>query len=99
LKDFLSKEVAFYNKYLELKTTFFPSITTFMSNDSSIDKCTENFIVSLQTNFSSTVHTIIKTSEKLKKPTSNDSCAYCLQYFKKTNNHIYCPSCFDLLNE
>ncbi|KAL0480981.1 cytoplasmic tRNA 2-thiolation protein CTU2 [Acrasis kona] len=68
LKDKLAKEIAFYNAVEKLKPVFIPDITTGTPLKSSVDRLVEEFISSLQANFPSTVHAILRTTEKLKVP-------------------------------
>jgi cytoplasmic tRNA 2-thiolation protein 2 len=79
MKDKLAKEIAFYNAVNRLKPVFVPNITTATPLKSSIDRLVEEFITTLQTNFPSTVHAILRTTEKLKTPITTDqhNCIMC----------------------
>jgi cytoplasmic tRNA 2-thiolation protein 2 len=79
MKDKLAKEIAFYNAIHRLKTVFIPNMTTATPLKSSIDRLVEEFITTLQTDFPSTVHAILRTTEKLKTPLTTDqhNCILC----------------------
>eukprot|EP01098_Paradermamoeba_levis_P015794 TRINITY_DN820_c0_g1_i1.p1 TRINITY_DN820_c0_g1~~TRINITY_DN820_c0_g1_i1.p1 ORF type:complete len:560 (+),score=174.93 TRINITY_DN820_c0_g1_i1:33-1682(+) len=68
MKDFLIKEVAYYN--YRHKLAIFPliSLTTFAPNRSSINHQVQGFISGLESNFPQTVHTILRTADKLITP-------------------------------
>ena len=66
LRDFLMKEIVFYNKFNNLNNFVNrPSFTAGLQSSASIQKLTEKFINNLQNDFSSTVYTIFRTGEKL----------------------------------
>ncbi|XP_043937640.1 cytoplasmic tRNA 2-thiolation protein 2 isoform X2 [Protopterus annectens] len=65
MRDYSSKEIAFYNKLFNVPSVFVPSLDTKISEKASIHRLTESFICKLQSDFPSTVSTIYRTSEKL----------------------------------
>eukprot|EP00742_Colponemidia_sp_Colp-10_P008950 GILJ01009724.1.p1 GENE.GILJ01009724.1~~GILJ01009724.1.p1 ORF type:complete len:463 (+),score=67.97 GILJ01009724.1:56-1444(+) len=81
VKDFLAKETAFYCYW----TQSLPSssaVVGYRGNKSgSIHLLIEDFLAKLQNNFSSTIHTILRTAEKLKVPqppvTDSPYCPLC----------------------
>lgn len=78
MKDFLNKEIAYYNHVLKLEILTMPSITSRMPmKTSSIDRLVENFLNQLQTDFPATVHTLLRTAEKLKVPIPKEDAKYC----------------------
>jgi len=89
MKDFLNKEIAYYNHLLKLQTVHVPNATTMMPiKTSSIDKLVEHFINHLQTDYPATVHTLLRTAEKLKTPAP-----------KQQDLVKYCAMCNDYLTE
>jgi cytoplasmic tRNA 2-thiolation protein 2 len=79
MKDKLAKEIAFYNAINRLNPVFIPNMTTATPLKSSIDRLVEEFITTLQASFPSTVHAILRTTEKLKTPitTEQHNCIMC----------------------
>ncbi len=80
VKDALLKELAFYSHLHGVKSVFYPDLTTALPlKTTSIDRLTESFIASLQADYPSTVHTILRTTEKLKTPILNQQfyCSFC----------------------
>nr|XP_023646536.1 cytoplasmic tRNA 2-thiolation protein 2 isoform X1 [Paramormyrops kingsleyae] len=65
MRDYTSKEIAFYNRMFGVASVFIPSLDTKVSEKASIQHLTESFVTRLQTDFPSTVSTIYRTSEKL----------------------------------
>uniref|UniRef100_H3A073 Cytoplasmic tRNA 2-thiolation protein 2 n=1 Tax=Latimeria chalumnae TaxID=7897 RepID=H3A073_LATCH len=65
MREYSSKEIAFYNRMFGVATVFTPALDTKASEKASIHKLTESFITKLQAEFPSTVSTIYRTSEKL----------------------------------
>ncbi|XP_061101143.1 LOW QUALITY PROTEIN: cytoplasmic tRNA 2-thiolation protein 2 [Conger conger] len=66
MRDYSSKEIAFYNKMFGVPSVFVPGLDTKASDKASIPLLTESFVTKLQTDFPSTVSTIYRTSEKLR---------------------------------
>lgn len=65
LRDVTAKEVCVYNAMHKVPTVFLPTFSTKLASNSSIQRLTEDFIVSLSANFPSTETTIYRTSNKL----------------------------------
>ncbi|KAJ8247332.1 hypothetical protein GJAV_G00245090 [Gymnothorax javanicus] len=83
MRDYSSKEIAFYNKMFGVPSAFVPGLDTKAPDKASIQRLTESFVTKLQTDFPSTVSTIYRTSEKLRTicPPQNadsDTSAKCL---------------------
>lgn len=68
MRDFLLKEVAAYNYYSKVPTLFTPSFSTQRPPKSSIFALSESFVNALQADYSHTVHTLLKSEEKLSAP-------------------------------
>lgn len=87
MKDMLSKEIGFYNFFTHIdKLVVSPfNFSTMMPGKNSIDRLTEEFIISIEREFSSTVSTICRTIMKL-NPTPNieksSRCSMCLAPFE-----------------
>ncbi|XP_059474816.1 cytoplasmic tRNA 2-thiolation protein 2 [Neocloeon triangulifer] len=79
LRDFSSKEAAIFCSFSGCsQPVFIPSLLTMSEADSSIQRLTEDFIITLQNEFPSTVSTIYRTGEKFRSLDSNSICALCL---------------------
>ncbi|KAL7830938.1 hypothetical protein SRHO_G00304400 [Serrasalmus rhombeus] len=65
MRDYSSKEIAFYNRLFGVQSVFIPGLDTKVPDKASIQRLTESFIIKLQADFPSTVSTIYRTSEKL----------------------------------
>ncbi|KAG2236174.1 hypothetical protein INT48_003793 [Thamnidium elegans] len=83
MKDMLSKEIGFYNYFSKIDKYIMPAFnfSTMMPAKSSIERLTEDFIVSIEREFSSTVSTICRTITKLQPSADMDltkTCAMCL---------------------
>lgn len=83
MKDMLSKEIGFYNYFNKIDQYIMPAynFSTMMPAKSSIERLTEDFIVSIEREFSSTVSTICRTITKLQPSANMDltkTCAMCL---------------------
>lgn len=65
MRDYSSKEIAFYNRLYGVPSVFIPGLETKTSDKASIQRLTESFVTKLQADFPSTVSTIYRTSEKL----------------------------------
>ncbi|OAD01597.1 hypothetical protein MUCCIDRAFT_156834 [Mucor lusitanicus CBS 277.49] len=72
MKDMLSKEIGFYNHFANVTQfeTLPYNFSTMMPGKTSIDRLTEEFIVSIEREFPSTVSTICRTVMKL-TPSAN----------------------------
>ncbi|XP_066569853.1 cytoplasmic tRNA 2-thiolation protein 2 isoform X2 [Amia ocellicauda] len=65
MREYSSKEIAFYNKMFKVPSVFIPGLDTKAPEKASIQRLTESFVNKLQAEFPSTVSTIYRTSEKL----------------------------------
>nr|XP_055072554.1 cytoplasmic tRNA 2-thiolation protein 2 [Misgurnus anguillicaudatus] len=65
MRDYSSKEIAFYNRLFNVPSVFISSLDTKSHDKASIQRLTESFVTNLQADFPSTVSTIYRTSEKL----------------------------------
>lgn len=65
MREYSAKEIAYYNHMFKVPSVFIPSLDSKTSDKASIQRLTETFITKLQADFSSTVSTIYRTSEKL----------------------------------
>ncbi|KAJ2613393.1 Cytoplasmic tRNA 2-thiolation protein 2 [Coemansia sp. RSA 1365] len=65
MRDFVAKEIAFFNRWTGQKSAVVPTFTTGESRLGSIDRLTEAFIAGLDQDFSSTVPTVCRTMQKL----------------------------------
>ncbi|CAO3631696.1 unnamed protein product [Mucor fragilis] len=87
MKDMLSKEIGFYNHFANVTQfeTLPYNFSTMMPGKTSIDRLTEEFIVSIEREFPSTVSTICRTVMKLTPSADMDltrTCAICLMPFE-----------------
>ncbi|XP_069757341.1 cytoplasmic tRNA 2-thiolation protein 2 isoform X3 [Narcine bancroftii] len=86
MREYSSKEIAFYNKLFDVPNVFTPALDTKASDKASIHRLTESFVNKLQTDFPSTVSTVYRTSEKLNTACSDlnfgleqpEKCLLCL---------------------
>ncbi|XP_076830786.1 cytoplasmic tRNA 2-thiolation protein 2 [Brachyhypopomus gauderio] len=65
MRDYSSKEIAFYNRLFGVQSLFIPGLDTRAPEKASIQRLAESFVIRLQADFPSTVSTIYRTSEKL----------------------------------
>uniref|UniRef100_A0A8C8C679 Cytoplasmic tRNA 2-thiolation protein 2 n=1 Tax=Oncorhynchus tshawytscha TaxID=74940 RepID=A0A8C8C679_ONCTS len=65
MRDYSSKEIAYYNRMFDIPSVFIPGLDSKAQDKASIQRLTESFVTKLQTDFPSTVSTIYRTSEKL----------------------------------
>lgn len=81
MRDFMKKEVVFYNIFNKLESVFIPSLGTKANAHVSIQKLTEAFVTDLQEDFPATVSTIFRTGDKLNMASSitetDERCALC----------------------
>ncbi|XP_038662369.1 cytoplasmic tRNA 2-thiolation protein 2 isoform X1 [Scyliorhinus canicula] len=74
MREYSSKEIAFYNKLFDVPNIFTPALDTKATDKASIHRLTESFVNKLQTDFPSTVSTVYRTSEKLNTACSDLNC-------------------------
>ncbi|KAJ7986064.1 hypothetical protein DPEC_G00346930 [Dallia pectoralis] len=65
MRDYSSKEIAYYNRMFDVPFICIPGLDTKTPDRASIQRLTESFVTKLQMDFPSTVSTIYRTSEKL----------------------------------
>ncbi|KAJ2780087.1 Cytoplasmic tRNA 2-thiolation protein 2 [Coemansia interrupta] len=65
MRDFIAKEVAFFNRWAGYASVVVPTFTTSAPVHASIDRLSESFVVGLDRDFSSTVSTVCRTVQKL----------------------------------
>jgi len=70
--DFLSKEIAIYNRFNKLETCIIPTLGTIAPAKFSINHLSEGFIEGLQSEFFHTVHTLLRSGGKLSSSESSD---------------------------
>ncbi|CAJ1066556.1 cytoplasmic tRNA 2-thiolation protein 2 [Xyrichtys novacula] len=82
MRDYSSKEIAFYNHMFKVPSVFIPSLETKTTDKASIQRLTEGFVTKLQADFPHTVSAIYRTSEKLqtafRSSSTADSSGRCL---------------------
>ncbi|XP_034538290.1 cytoplasmic tRNA 2-thiolation protein 2 [Notolabrus celidotus] len=85
MRDYSSKDIAYYNHLFHVPSVFIPSLGTKTADKASIQRLTEGFITRLQADFPHTVSAIYRTSEKLQtacKSSStaehSDRCLFCM---------------------
>ncbi|XP_078066817.1 cytoplasmic tRNA 2-thiolation protein 2 isoform X2 [Mustelus asterias] len=74
MREYSSKEIAFYNTLFDVPNIFTPALDTKATDKASIHRLTESFVNKLQTDFPSTVSTVYRTSEKLNTACSDLNC-------------------------
>ncbi|KAJ1800201.1 Cytoplasmic tRNA 2-thiolation protein 2 [Coemansia sp. RSA 2399] len=65
MRDFIMKEIAFFNQWTKQRIVVVPTFTTGAPVRASIGRLTESFVVGLDRDFASTVSTICRTMQKL----------------------------------
>ncbi|KAJ1765586.1 Cytoplasmic tRNA 2-thiolation protein 2 [Coemansia sp. RSA 1752] len=65
MRDFVVKEIAFFNRWTRQRAAFVPTFTTGGPRRASIGRLAEAFIVELDRDFPSTVPTVCRTLQKL----------------------------------
>jgi cytoplasmic tRNA 2-thiolation protein 2 len=68
MRDFLLKELTLYNRYTRVESTFTPNFATMRNAKTSIQQLSEAFVAGLQSDYPHTVHTILKSADKLVLP-------------------------------
>ncbi|ORY99343.1 hypothetical protein BCR43DRAFT_544839 [Syncephalastrum racemosum] len=95
MKDMLSKEIGFYNRFQGLSDDVIAPINfhTQANAKSSIERLTEDFIVALDKEFPSTVSTVSRTASKLtpsKEMDFSKGCAICQMYVYQMQSRVRC---------
>ncbi|NWX98370.1 CTU2 protein, partial [Nothoprocta ornata] len=65
MRDYMAKEIAFYNHFFGVPTITTPALRPKRREKPSIHHVTEKFLVELQVDFPSTISTVYRTGEKL----------------------------------
>ncbi|KAJ2849136.1 Cytoplasmic tRNA 2-thiolation protein 2 [Coemansia brasiliensis] len=78
MRDFVAKEIAFFNRWTRQPSAFVPTFTTAEHRRASINRLTEAFIVELDQDFASTVPTVCRTLQKLETRPDALAAAPCL---------------------
>eukprot|EP01119_Soliformovum_irregulare_P000855 TRINITY_DN10628_c0_g1_i1.p1 TRINITY_DN10628_c0_g1~~TRINITY_DN10628_c0_g1_i1.p1 ORF type:complete len:264 (+),score=76.65 TRINITY_DN10628_c0_g1_i1:798-1589(+) len=97
MRDFVSKEIAIYNRYFNLEVASIPTLDTLASTPKfSIDHLTEHFIQSLQMGFDHTIHTLLRSGAKLKHSSlscATRRCLLCQTPLPRPDPGQHCQSC------
>lgn len=65
MRDYMAKEIAFYNHFFGVPTVITPPLHAKRREKTSIHRLMENFLLGLQVDFPSTISTVYRTGEKL----------------------------------
>ncbi|XP_065517333.1 cytoplasmic tRNA 2-thiolation protein 2 isoform X2 [Lathamus discolor] len=74
LREYMAKEIAFYNHFFNVPTVIAPPLPTKRRDKPSIRHVVENFLMELQEDFPSTISTVYRTGEKLSADRTKPSC-------------------------
>ncbi|XP_046441689.1 cytoplasmic tRNA 2-thiolation protein 2-B-like isoform X2 [Daphnia pulex] len=66
MREFVDKEVAYLANFLGVDSVCLPTLSSKLGSTASIGRLTEDFVVTLQTNFPATISTLFRISDKLK---------------------------------
>ncbi|NXT95245.1 CTU2 protein, partial [Anhinga rufa] len=83
MREYMAKEIAFYNHFFEVPTVIAPPLPTKRREKPSIHRLIERFLLGLQEDFPSTISTVYRTGEKLspapaKASSESERCLLCL---------------------
>ncbi|KAJ2344483.1 Cytoplasmic tRNA 2-thiolation protein 2 [Coemansia sp. RSA 2671] len=78
MRDFIMKEIAFFNLWTAQPSVVVPTFTTGAPETASIDRLTEAFVVGLDRDFCSTVSTVCRTVQKLELRPDALTAAQCI---------------------
>ncbi|KAM6409169.1 cytoplasmic tRNA 2-thiolation protein 2 [Rhynochetos jubatus] len=83
MRDYVAKEIAFYNHFFDVPTVIAPPLPTKRREKPSIHRLMERFLLGLQEDFPSTISTVYRTGEKLspapaKADSESQRCLLCL---------------------
>ncbi|XP_042653591.1 cytoplasmic tRNA 2-thiolation protein 2 isoform X2 [Tyto alba] len=83
MREYMAKEVAFYNHFFDVPTLVAPPLPTKRQEKPSIHRLIERFLLGLQEDFPSTISTVYRTGEKLspapaKASDESQRCLLCL---------------------
>ncbi|XP_035193098.1 cytoplasmic tRNA 2-thiolation protein 2 [Oxyura jamaicensis] len=65
MREYMAKEIAFYNHFFGVPTVITPPLSTKRREKTSIHRLMESFLLGLQLDFPSTISTVYRTGEKL----------------------------------
>uniref|UniRef100_A0A8C6N6A1 Cytoplasmic tRNA 2-thiolation protein 2 n=1 Tax=Melopsittacus undulatus TaxID=13146 RepID=A0A8C6N6A1_MELUD len=74
LREYMAKEIAFYNHYFNVPTVIAPPLPTKRRDKPSFRHIVENFLLGLQKDFPSTISTVYRTGEKMSADHAKPSC-------------------------
>lgn len=96
LKDaLLDREIAHYFWKHELEFVQRPKL--FLHSKTSINGLAQDFMMSLQRKFDHTMHTILRSVDKLSTPKTEKSCVLCIRPLIENNSFQTCYSCHTML--
>ncbi|KAM6123612.1 cytoplasmic tRNA 2-thiolation protein 2 [Phoenicopterus ruber ruber] len=83
MREYMAKEIAFYNHFFGVPTVIAPPLPTKRRDKPSIHRLMERFVLGLQEDFPSTISTVYRTGEKLspapaKASSESQRCLLCL---------------------
>ncbi|XP_074014264.1 cytoplasmic tRNA 2-thiolation protein 2 isoform X2 [Numenius arquata] len=83
MREYMAKEIAFYNHFFNVPTIIAPPLSTKRQEKPSIHHLIERFLLGLQEDFPSTISTVYRTGEKLspapaKASSESQRCLLCL---------------------
>uniref|UniRef100_A0A8C3KCA4 Cytoplasmic tRNA 2-thiolation protein 2 n=1 Tax=Calidris pygmaea TaxID=425635 RepID=A0A8C3KCA4_9CHAR len=83
MREYMAKEIAFYNHFFDVPTIITPPLPTKRHEKPSIHRLIERFLLGLQEDFPSTISTVYRTGEKLspapaKATSESQRCLLCL---------------------
>ncbi|XP_053934639.1 cytoplasmic tRNA 2-thiolation protein 2 [Cuculus canorus] len=83
MREYMAKEIAFYNHFFSVPTVIAPPLPTKRREKPSIHRLMERFLLGLQEDFPSTISTVYRTGEKLspdpaKASSESERCLLCL---------------------
>ncbi|KAM6380864.1 cytoplasmic tRNA 2-thiolation protein 2 [Pluvialis apricaria] len=83
MREYMAKEVAFYNHFFDVPTVIAPPLPTKRREKPSIHRLMERFLLGMQEDFPSTISTVYRTGEKLspapaKASSESQRCLLCL---------------------
>ncbi|KQK80116.1 cytoplasmic tRNA 2-thiolation protein 2 [Amazona aestiva] len=74
LREYMAKEIAFYNHFFDVPTVIAPPLPTKRRDKPSFRHVVESFLLGLQKDFPSTISTVYRTGEKLSADRAKPSC-------------------------
>jgi tRNA(Ile)-lysidine synthase TilS/MesJ len=78
MREFTKKEIQFYNCFNDVTSFTIPSFTTKASSHGSVNRLTEELIISLQAGFPSTLNTVLRTGDKLSSNAESKDSQHCV---------------------